>query len=381
MAGSPFADSATHRDHLVRAMQAAGHATDPAIAAAFRAVPREIFVSGPLDEVYVDDALPTHRREGAVVSTSSQPTIMAIMCAQLAVEPGMRILEVGGGSGYNAAILSRLVGPDGSVVTVEFDPDLAELAGANLHDAGADNVAVYSGDGGAGHSTGAPYDRIIATAACWQIPSPWLDQLSPRGCIVLPLRLNNVQLSLAFQREGARLTARDLSPCRFMHLRGEYGPSFEFELDDGSSLELDCPLDHLGEFPDLLGDSRSPGRLPRPRPERGGEPFLFVTLQGAPLATWVAASAKTLGQVLLLPGSALRFPSPEHKSRQLWGSDASLEFLADTFDRWERAGAPGPAQMEFVVQPSTSVLPALPTPDGDAYRFRRGDHEYRILFD
>jgi protein-L-isoaspartate(D-aspartate) O-methyltransferase len=362
-------------------MQAAGHATDPAIAAAFLTVPREIFVPGLLDEVYVDDALPTHRREGAVVSTSSQPAMMALMCAQLALEPGMRILEVGGGSGYNAAILSRLVGPQGSVVTVEFDPDLADRARANLHDAGVDNVAVFSGDGGAGHSADAPYDRIIATAACWQIPPPWLDQLSPHGRIVLPFRLNNVQLSLALKREGARLTARDLSLCRFMHLRGDYGPSFELELDDGSSLQLDCSLDQLGEFPDLLGDSRSPGRLSRPRPERGGERFLFLTLQGAPIATWVAASDRTLGQVLLLPGSALRFPSSEHESWQLWGSDASREFRADTFDRWERAGAPGPAQMKFVAQPASSDLPALPTPDGDAYRFRRGDHEYRIRFE
>ena len=361
-------------------MQRSGIVTDPAIAAAFDSVPREIFVPGALDEVYVDNALATYRQQGVVVSTSSQPTMMAIMCAQLAVKPGMRILEIGTGSGYNAAILSRLVGTAGSVASVEFDPDLVARAGANLSEAGATNVTVFSGDGGAGHPPGAPYDRIIATAACWQVPPPWLEQLTADGLLVLPFRLNTAQVCLALQRDGALLTAREPSSCMFMHLRGDYGPSYELELKDGSRLEVDCPLHQLRDIPDLLSAYRSPGTLPRPIRHRWKEPFYFLALQGAPFALWYAASASTLGQLLLLPGSAVRFPSPERESAQLWGSDAAFDFVAAALQRWHQASAPGLAQTTFTARPARSDLPVLPTPDGNEYRFRRGEHEYRVSF-
>lgn len=194
---------------------------DPAVTEAFLRVPRHLFLPGvPLQEAYQDEAIPTKVVDGEAVSSSSQPAIMAIMLEQLVPAPGQRVLEIGAGTGYNAALLAELVGPAGSVVTLDIDADLVEGAAAHLAAAGACGVEVVLADGAGGWPPGAPYDRIILTVGASDLAPAWFDQLSPGGRLVLPLSIRGVQQSVCFEHRGDHLASLSLRSCGFMPLRG-----------------------------------------------------------------------------------------------------------------------------------------------------------------
>jgi protein-L-isoaspartate(D-aspartate) O-methyltransferase len=137
----------------------------PRIEAAFRTVLRHQFVPGtPLEEVYSNRLVLTKQdQDGQWISSSSQPAIMAIMLEQLGLEPGHRLLEIGAGTGYNAALMAHIVGKAGQVVTVDIDEDLVEAAREHLTMAGFEQVQVVCADGGYGYVEAAPFDRIILT--------------------------------------------------------------------------------------------------------------------------------------------------------------------------------------------------------------------------
>jgi protein-L-isoaspartate(D-aspartate) O-methyltransferase len=193
---------------------------DPRIRDAFLRVPRERFLPGrSLAEVYRDEAIVTKRdARGMPISSSSQPAIMARMLERLALEPGQRVLEIGAGTGYNAALLKTLVGPRGRVVSVDVDPELARGARRTLAGYG---VRVVAGDGRAGWERGAPYDRIVATVSTGDVPRAWRDQLVDGGLLELPLGLpRGEQVVATFRRDGAHLHSVALVPGGFMALRG-----------------------------------------------------------------------------------------------------------------------------------------------------------------
>src|SRR4029077_5346990 len=121
------------------------------------------------------------------ISSSSQPAIMAIMLDQLALAPGQRVLEIGAGTGYNAALLCPLTGPGGTVVSVDIDDDLAAQARGHLAAAGYPQVTVVAADGAGGYPPGAPYDRVIATVGVADLAPAWLRQAGPGARIVVPL--------------------------------------------------------------------------------------------------------------------------------------------------------------------------------------------------
>jgi protein-L-isoaspartate(D-aspartate) O-methyltransferase len=153
---------------------------DAAVLRAMDEVPREYFVDGQfLDTAYADRALPI-----ACGQTISQPYVVAYMTEQLGVRSHDRVLEVGTGSGYQAAVLSRLAG---KVITIERFRTLAEAARARLETLGYRNVEVRLGDGLAGAPDGAPFDRIVVTAATETVPETLIEQLAPDGIMVLPL--------------------------------------------------------------------------------------------------------------------------------------------------------------------------------------------------
>jgi protein-L-isoaspartate(D-aspartate) O-methyltransferase len=153
---------------------------DAAVLRAMDEVPREYFVEHVyVDAAYADRALPI-----ACGQTISQPYVVAYMTEQLAVRSGHRVLEIGTGSGYQAAILSRLAA---EVVTIERFRTLAEAARARLETLGYRNVEVRLGDGLAGAPDRAPFDRIIVTAACETVPQALVDELASGGMMVLPL--------------------------------------------------------------------------------------------------------------------------------------------------------------------------------------------------
>ncbi|HVX42920.1 MAG TPA: methyltransferase domain-containing protein, partial [Mycobacteriales bacterium] len=173
-----------------------------AIEAALRSVPRHRFVPEvSIEAAYEDKPIPTKwKADGSPSSSASQPMIVAWQLEQLGAQPGDRILEIGAGTGYNAALLAELVGQSGEVTSVEFDPDMAERARHTLADTGYKSVRVITADGEYGCADRAPYDRIIVTTGAWDIPPAWADQLIPNGRLVVPLRLPGWPISIAFQR-------------------------------------------------------------------------------------------------------------------------------------------------------------------------------------
>jgi protein-L-isoaspartate(D-aspartate) O-methyltransferase len=190
---------------------------------ALRAVPRHLFLPGvPVEQAYADDPVYT-KHDAAVgsISAASQPTIVAMMLEQLQVEPGQRVLEIGAGTGYNAALLAHLAGQHGHVTTIDLDDDIVTGARTGLAAAGVTRASAVLGDGALGHSPAAPYDRIIATVGAWGVPPAWLDQLAPDGRLLVPLRLRgSVSRSIAFENDGERWCSRDSQMCTFMPLRG-----------------------------------------------------------------------------------------------------------------------------------------------------------------
>jgi len=238
---SAAADPTHLRERLVDRLVGEGHVTAPWVEAAFRRVPRHVFLPGlPPAVAYRDDAIPTKRIAGRVVSSSSQPAIMAVMLEQLGVAPGHRVLEIGAGTGYNAALLDEIVGPGGEVTTVDIDEDLAEAARAHLAAAGRPRVRVVCADGAHGHPPRAPYDRIIVTVGAWEVAPAWPRQLVAGGRLVLPLSVRGTQLSVAFIPDGTGLRSISAEPCGFMPMRGALaGPGRDVALASDVVLSVD----------------------------------------------------------------------------------------------------------------------------------------------
>jgi protein-L-isoaspartate(D-aspartate) O-methyltransferase len=195
----------------------------PAAADAFAAVPRHLFIPHvPAPAAYADEPVYTKTAgDGARISAASQPRIVAMMLHQLDPQPGQRVLEAGAGTGYNAALIAHLIGPQGHVTTIDVDSDLVDGAVQHLTAAGITNVDVILADGALGHPDRAPYDRIIATAGVFDVPTPWLEQLTGDGRLVVPLRLRGAaSRSTVFTRAGRRWRSIDSQLAVFMPLRG-----------------------------------------------------------------------------------------------------------------------------------------------------------------
>ncbi len=218
--------------NLVAELRAKDVIGSEAVAGAFSTVPRECFIPDVLAReglaaVYRDDAIVTKRdSRGMPLSSSSQPGLMARMLELLELREGHRVLEVGAGTGYNAALLAHLVGRSGRVTTIDVDGELAQKARRALREAGA-RAKVVVGDGRKGAPEGAPFDRIIVTACADVIHRAWLEQLAPGGRIELPLRLDPdgaaIQLIPVLERRGASLHSVDLTWGGFMPLHGGDG--------------------------------------------------------------------------------------------------------------------------------------------------------------
>ena len=240
----------TANEQLIASLWRSGHIRSERVAAAFAAVPRHVFLPHLEPQAaYRDEAHVTKwDGKGRPVSSSSQPAIMAVMLEQLGVLPGQRVLEIGAGTGYNAALLSHLVGDSGSVVTVDIDEEVALDARSRLSEAGQASVVVECADGSFGWPAGAPFDRIVLTACACDLVPAWIDQLKADGRLVVPLSLRGVERSIAFQRSRDRLVSTSIRPCGFVPMRGAAATRLaSVELGEDTRVFLEptdeCPVD------------------------------------------------------------------------------------------------------------------------------------------
>lgn len=205
------------RERMVK-YQIAGHGIqDERVLAAMRKVPRHLFVpAGARDCAYVDS--PVRIGSG---QTISQPYIVALMTELLDVQPSHKVLDVGTGSGYQAAILSELAG---EVHSIERHPELAKTAKEQLAELGYDNVQVHVGDGTQGYQPEAPYDRIVVAAAAPTVPEPLLQQLAINGRLVIPVGRRFSQQLEVWDRLGEDDYQKKINiPVVFVPLIGEAG--------------------------------------------------------------------------------------------------------------------------------------------------------------
>jgi protein-L-isoaspartate(D-aspartate) O-methyltransferase len=312
-----------------------GSALTSRVDEAMRAVSRHRFLAGvPLERAYGLDPVVTHRdSDGAAVSSASAPGTVAGMLQQLDVHPGHRVLEIGAGTGYNAALLAYLVGPSGSVTTIEYDEVVASAARAALSDLG-DVVTVVHGDGMLGDPGGQVFDRIVVTAGAWDIPAAWWEQLAEDGLLVVPLRILGLTRTVVFERAGQILRSRSVVEDGFIPMRGL-----------GAVREQNIPI---GARPDLVV------RLDDDRPVDA------VALRGA------------LGHAVAVDWTGVAVP---------WGWTEHLDFWLATMDGFCRilisrdavtdghlATPKGPwGSMGVVAGETLAYLTTRPIPPGDAH--------------
>jgi protein-L-isoaspartate(D-aspartate) O-methyltransferase len=222
-------DPVTLRDQLADAVRARDlfSGPDSPVERAFRTVFRHEFLPGtPLGQAYGPRQVVTKRAaDGSALSSASAPPLVARMLEQLAAKPGERILEIGAATGFNAALLGELVGPDGQVVTIEYDQDLADGAADAIARTGYnDRVEVRHGDGALGAPDRAPYDGIIVTAGAVDVPAAWWDQLTDQGRMIVPLELHPCGLtrSVRLHRTGCdTAVSTHQLVCGFVPMRGQ----------------------------------------------------------------------------------------------------------------------------------------------------------------
>ena len=383
-------DAPAGHSALVAALADTG-AAPAAILDAFAAVPRHPFLPGvPVEEAYRDDAIVTATEDGVPTSSSSQPSLMARMLAMLDLRPGHRALEVGTGTGYNAALMAAL---GARVTTVELQPEVAAAAREHLSATGMAAVEVVCGDGAA--PPGGPYDRIIVTAGLWALPPALAGALADDGVLVAPVRINGVELVLPLRREGALLRGAGGLPCGFMPLRGEEERPWRWALGGGgwAAADADLGVEGRGALDRLLA---SPGReledpLGLDEHERALDALLWLGLQGDPLLTLAqlrGSGERPRWRVALdvLPASLLvlelgRAYDTVAKAT-LYGGEGALRTCTAAMAAWRAAGSPGPAALELTVEPHGGRDDwSLPYRDADGTAtLVRGAHRWRLAY-
>jgi protein-L-isoaspartate(D-aspartate) O-methyltransferase len=212
---SPY-PRADERKAMVERQIAARGIRDPRVLAAMLDIPRHLFIPHPYDRAaYDDNPLPIGSGQ-----TISQPYIVALMTELLHPKANDNMLEIGAGSGYQAAVLSLLVR---RLTTIERITTVANLARTNLKSIGIDNVIVIDGDGTLGYPTNAPYDGIIITAATPDVPQPLIEQLADGGILVAPIGGHDIQDLITLHKQGRTFKREYHGGVRFVPLIGQHG--------------------------------------------------------------------------------------------------------------------------------------------------------------
>lgn len=227
MIGSPMdgrtteEEYAARRRRLVENLERCGHISRPEVLEAMKAVRRHIFVP----ERQMEDAYADHPLDIGEGQTISAPHMVGIMAEQLDLRRGQKVLEVGAGSGYHAAVAAHIVGPRGHVYTVERIASLADRAMRNIEQAGySATVTVVTGDGSLGLCQYAPYDRIFVACAAPDVPAPLVEQLKEGGKMLVPVGAGHFGQDLMMvEKKNGNVVKSDLGGCIFVPLIGEHG--------------------------------------------------------------------------------------------------------------------------------------------------------------
>jgi len=208
----------TALDNLIKTIKDYGFLTNEKVESAFRTIPRhEFVVPSELARAYYNEPLSIMNNQ-----TISQPGVVSRMTEWLDIKAGQKILEIGTGSGWQTAILSYMVG-NGTVYSIERHSELVKFARENLEKLGIDNVHVILGDGSMGYPEKSPYDRIIITAACTEIPLPLLEQLDENGLIIAPVGDSSQSMILLKKISGEIVEIKNESNYIFVPLLGKFG--------------------------------------------------------------------------------------------------------------------------------------------------------------
>jgi protein-L-isoaspartate(D-aspartate) O-methyltransferase len=407
-------EAAQRHETLVARLRDSAAASDRVIEA-FAAVPRHVFVPHvALDAAYVDDAIVTHDEGGVPTSSSSQPSLMARMLEQLELGAGDSVLEIGAGTGYNAALMAAL---GAAVTTVELQPEVADAAREHLRAAGIavdgeppghaptrdepvgngavaqGSVLVVTGDGAA--PPGGPFDRIIITAGCWSLPEGVVEALADGGVLVAPLRVNGVELAVGLRREGELLRGAGAIPCGFMPMRGGDERPWRWGLGAGgvATADTDLGVEGRGALDRLLA---VPARaVPDPLALREGEhalgALLWLGLQGDPLLGLVlpggsAARPRWTIALDVLPASVLLLELGPGDggvaSARLHGGEGALRTCLAGMATWRAAGSPAPEALELTIardRGRTGWSLPFAGPDGAATMIR-GAHRWTLRY-
>lgn len=216
-AGMSGADPVRLRMRMVREQLEKRGISDARVLKAMSRVPRHLFVSESFAaHAYTDTPLPIGHGQ-----TISQPFMVARMLELLALEPGMRVLEIGLGSGYQAAIMASM---GCTVFGIERIRELCLLATARLRSLGLRSVSTYNGDGTLGMPLGAPFERIIVAAGAPAVPRPLAEQLADGGILLIPVRADRQgQRLLRLTKNQGKITEEDMGPAIFVNLIGDHG--------------------------------------------------------------------------------------------------------------------------------------------------------------
>lgn len=295
----------------------------------------------------VDDGIPAgpNGRGRVATSSASRPDIVALMLDAGRIEPGMRVLEIGTGTGYTAALLAHRLGAR-NVTSIEVDPALAARAQAALKRAGYGEVTVITGDGTQGCPDRAPFDRVLSTVAAPQVPYPWVAQTGPGGLVVTPWGTAydpGGLLSLTVQADGTATGGLVNTTISFMELRDQRIPrppitELVHDTDNPQLSNTDLHASHLcnDENACLAIALQVPGCYWEYQPATGDDGRWCVWFLDADARSWARFDYQP---------DTRRWPVHQFGPRRLWDE------ITAAYHRWDHAGRPPVAQWRFTVTP------------------------------
>jgi protein-L-isoaspartate(D-aspartate) O-methyltransferase len=308
-----------------------------------------------------------------VLSTISQPSFVLRMLDLLQLQPGQTVFELGAGSGWNAAMIGHLVGPEGRVFSLELIPELARTAADTLQSLGIINVSVIAADGGDGYPAGAPYDRTIFTAGSYDLPRAFHEQIKEGGLLMAVIKLEGGGDSLFVLRKGENhFESIQSMPCAFVQLRGKY----QVEGLDAAAIST------LPDWPEL--QTREVSRTRFWWGGKGPESFAWRTMNirfflGISEPRFRAFKTEKTGR-RPLEEHYFGLWDPDQKSLVLakddcliaYGNTSARDQLLSRLEQWTALGMPSAASFRLQIHPNDSRM----EPNANQWTIKRNDSTF-----